>query len=124
MKAMNSEVAKVVEGAKKAQAKLHTALKKQDWIEEARKYAEGQRKEVKKLISGDMAKVKTFLEKERKQLEKIQSSLPVEVKKLRGFVLTQRKEFEKLLKNLRKAGKKQAAGAKKKSSGVRKKASA
>jgi roadblock/LC7 domain-containing protein len=99
MKAMNSEVAKVVEGAKKAQAKLHTALKKQDWIEEARKYAEGQRKEVKKLISGDMAKVKTFLEKERK-------------------------EFEKLLKNLRKAGKKQAAGAKKKSSGVRKKASA
>lgn len=103
MNAMNSEVKKVVDRAKKAQSKLQTILKNQDWIEEARKYAEKQRKEVKKLLNSDVVKVKSFLEKERKELERFQKEIPGEVKKLRTFVKTQRKELEKLLKNLRRA---------------------
>ena len=103
MKAMNSEVKKIVERAKKAQAKLQTILQSQDWIEEARKYADKQRKEVKKLLSSDIGRVKSFLEKERKELEKFQREIPGEVKKLRAFVKTQRKELEKLIKNLRRA---------------------
>jgi hypothetical protein len=103
MNAMESEVKKVVDRAKKAQVKLQTILHNQDWIEEARKYAEKQRKEVKKLLNHDVVKVKSFLEKERKELERFQKEIPGEVKKLRSFVKTQRKELEKLLKNLRRA---------------------
>lgn len=101
--AMNSEVKKVLDRAKKAQTKLQTILEQQDWIEDARKYAEKQRKEVKKLLSSDIGRVKTFLEKERKELNKFQKEIPGEVKKLRGFVKGQRAELEKLLKNLRRA---------------------
>lgn len=106
MNVMNhSEVQKVLKRAKEAQAKLKGILESQDWIEEARKYAEKQSKEVKKLLSNDAGKVRAFLEKERKELERFQKEIPGEVKKLRGFVKAQRKELEKLLKNLRRASK-------------------
>lgn len=100
---MNVDIKKVVGRVKAAQQKLQTLLKGQDWVEEARKYAERQGKEVRKLISADAGKVKTFLERERKELERFQKQIPGEVKKLRAFVLSQRKEFEKLLVNVRKA---------------------
>ena len=103
MKKVNTEVKKVVERAKNAQSKLQGILKSQDWIEEARKYAEKQGKEVKKLLNADAVKVKSFLEKERKELERFQKEIPGEVKKLRAFVKTQRKELDKLIKNLRRA---------------------
>jgi uncharacterized protein YceH (UPF0502 family) len=105
MKTMNSEVKKVVRSAKDAQKKLQTILKDQDWMEEARRYAEQQGKEVKKLFAGDVEKVKKFLEKERSSLEKFQKDLPSEVKKLKGFMNSQKKDLEKLLKNLRRASK-------------------
>jgi tRNA splicing ligase len=94
---MNADIKKVVNRVKAAQQTLQSYLKKQDWVEEARKYAEKQGKEVRKLFGGDLAKVKSFLEKERRELEKFQKQLPEEVKKLRTFVKGQRKELQKLL---------------------------
>jgi hypothetical protein len=105
MKTMNSEVKKIVRSAKDAQKKLQTILKKQDWMEDARQYAEQQGKEVKKLFSGDVEKVKKFLEKERTSLDRFQKDLPGEVKKLKSFMNGQKKDLEKLLKNLRRASK-------------------
>jgi hypothetical protein len=102
---MNSEVKKIVRSAKDAQKKLQTILKKQDWMEDARQYAEQQGKEVKKLFSGDVEKVKKFLEKERTSLDRFQKDLPGEVKKLKSFMNGQKKDLEKLLKNLRRASK-------------------
>ena len=126
MKAMNSELKKVVTRVKAAQEQLNTLLKNATWVEEARVYAERQSKEVKKLFSADINKVKSFLEKERKQLEKFQRQLPGEVEKLRKFVNSQKKEFEKILTNVRKnsgglSGKKKAGGSKKSAAGARKK---
>lgn len=106
MNVMNSEVKKVLERAKKAQSRLKTILEGQEWVEEARKYAEKQSKELKKLLSNDAGKLKSFLERERKELERLQKEIPGEVKKLKSFVQSQRKELEKLLKNLRRASKK------------------
>ena len=123
---MNSEIKKVVSRVKSAQKKLHTLLEGQDWVEEARKYAERQGKEVKKLIKADSTKVKAFLEKERKELARFQKTIPGEVKKLRSFVLAQRKDFEKLLVKVRKSAGNGAAKSKSKksaSSGTKKKAS-
>lgn len=120
--AMNKDIKKVVGRVKDAQDKLQALIKSQEWVDEARKYAERQGKEVKKLISADAGKVKVFLERERKELERFQKQIPGEVKKFRTFVLSQRKELEKLLKNVRKNGntvlrsKKKAAGTKKRAS--------
>ena len=100
---INSEFRKVVGRVKTAQSNIQTVLKNQTWVDDARKYAEKQGKEVRKLLaSADAGKVKAFLEKERKELERFQKQIPGEVKKLRSFVAGQRKELEKLLKNVRK----------------------
>lgn len=103
---MNTELGKVVENLKAAQGRLQNLVKNKGWIDEARKYAEKQGKEVKKLLSADVGKVRTFLERERKELERFQKSLPGEVNKLRKLVVSQRKEFESLLKKVKKATKK------------------
>ena len=58
---------------------------------------------MRKLLTADLGKVKTFLERERKDLERFQRQIPGEVKKLRDFVKGQRRELEKLLKNVRSA---------------------
>jgi hypothetical protein len=100
---VNEDIKKVLGRVKEAQSTLQTYLKKQVWVEEARKYAEKQGKEVRKLLSSDLGKVKTFIEKERKELEKFQKQLPGEVAKLRTFVKGQRKELQKLLIRVGKA---------------------
>jgi hypothetical protein len=122
MKQVNSELKKVVSRVKTAQSKFETFLKKQDWVEDARHYAEKQSKEVKKLLSSDVTKLKSFIEKERKELDRIQKQIPGEITKLRKFVTAQRKDFEKLLANVRKTT---AAGRSKKAkkSGTSKKKS-
>ncbi len=112
MKSVNSEIQKVVTRVKEAQVQLQSLIKSHDWIEEARKYAERQGKEVKKLFGPDVEKMKVFLEKERKELEKFQKQIPGEVKKFRKFVNLQKKEFEKLLTNVRKMSNGQSSGSK------------
>ena len=97
MKAMNSEIKKVFDRVKDVQGQLQTLVNGQDWIEEARKYAKRQGKEVKKLFGPDVQKMKKFLETERKALLRFQKQIPGEVKKLNKYLTHQRKEFEKLL---------------------------
>jgi hypothetical protein len=118
MAVTNADIKKVISKVKAAQSKLQGVLKNQDWVEEARKYAERQGTEVKKLLSSDLDKVKIFLEKERKELERIQKQIPGEVKKLKGFVSSQRKELERLLTSLRKAKVSAATKTKKKTTKV------
>lgn len=124
MKSMNSEIKKVVGRVKEAQEQLQTLIKSHDWVEEAKKYAERQGKEVKKLFAPDVEKMKDFLERERKELERFQKQIPGEVKKLRKFVNLQKKEFEKLLTNVRKMkdeGAKKGKSSKKKGTSSKKK---
>lgn len=102
MKSMNSEIKKVVNRVKQAQTQFQSLIKSQDWIDEARKYAERQGKELRKLFAPDVEKMKSFLERERKELERFQKQIPGEVKKIRKFVTLQKKEFEKLLVSIRK----------------------
>lgn len=118
MKRMNTEIKKVVAKVKDAQVKLQAVLKKQSWVEDARKYAERQGHEVKKLLTSDAEKVKAFLERERKELERFQKEVPGEVKKLKNLLKTQSKEFNKLLATFHKGStprKKATVSVKKKS---------
>ncbi len=98
------ELKKVVDRVLATRAPLQAFLKDRTWVEDARKYVERQGKEVKKLLSADVTKVKAFLEKEKKELVKFQKQIPGEVKKLRKFVTSQKKELEKLLSRVRKTG--------------------
>lgn len=108
MAAMNTEIKKIVSRVKDAQSQLQSLLSDKTWIEGARKYAEKQKKEVRKLFRADVGKVLSFLERERKELERFQKQIPGEIKKFRKFVTGQRKEFERLLKSVRRAGNKPA----------------
>lgn len=67
-------------------------------------FAGKQSKEVRKMITTDLNKVKAFLEKERKELEKIQKNIPQEFKKLRKFVDGQKKEIRKMMKQIKADG--------------------
>ena len=102
MKPIKSEIKLMVGKVKKAQSQFQDLLKSHDWVEEAREYAERQGKEIKTLFAGDVEKMKSFLEKERKELEKFQKQIPSEVKKFKKFIGSQKKDFEKLLKNVKK----------------------
>ena len=126
MNNVNSEIKKVVGRVKEAQVQLQSLVKSHDWVAEARNYAERQGKEVKKLFGPDVEKIKVFLEKERKELERIQKNIPGEVKKFRKFMDMQKKEFERLLASLRKLPKntaKKKAKNKKSAGSTKKKAS-
>ena len=95
--------AKVVTQLKSAQKQFQSALKdRRKWMDEAKVYAEKQGKELKKLLATDVNKVKKFIEKERTQLERFQKKLPGELEILRKYMDKQKKEFEKLLKALKK----------------------
>ncbi len=113
-KKIQSELHKVLGKVKNAQNKLHEVLSHQPVLDEARKYAKHQSKEVKKLFAGDVTKILQFVEKEKKQLERLSGSLPEEIKKVKAFVSAQKKELTALLKSMRTL--KPAKKAKKKSS--------
>lgn len=100
---MNVEIKKIVSRVKTAQAQLQNLIKDQSWIDDARKYAERQGREAKKLFAADVVKVKTFLGRESKELSRFQKQIPAEMRKLRKFVNQQKKEFGKMLLSVRKS---------------------
>lgn len=99
--AFESEVKKVVTRVKSAQKQFQSLLAQRERvITEVRKYADDRGKEVKKLVGDDLKKVKSFIARERKELEKLQKRLPDEISKIKGYVDSQRKELEGLWKRI------------------------
>lgn len=92
---------KIIERVRGARAQIEALLKDRTWIDEAKKVAEKQGQEVKKIIDSDVAKLRTFLEKERAELEKLQAQIPGEVARIKKFVDGQKKELSKLLKTVK-----------------------
>lgn len=105
---LNGEVKKVVKRLKSAQGRLKGLISYGSWLDDARKYAERQGQEVTKLLVTDMGKIREFVDKERKELERLQKRIPAEVQKWKKYVSTQRKELEGILSNVRKAVPKKA----------------
>ncbi len=110
---MNGDIQKVMIRIKTAQKRLQAAFSDASWIEDARTFAEKQGVEVKKLLASDLDKVRTFLERERKELERFQKQIPGEVKKFRTFMKVQRKDLEKLLASIGKTSAKKRPAKKK-----------
>jgi hypothetical protein len=102
---------KILEGVKNVRVELEGLLTDRAWVKEARKLAERQGKDLKKTLDSDVAKLRAFLEEERKELEKLQAQIPGEVAKIKKFVDAQKSELSSLLKRVKKT-----SGAKKRSS--------
>lgn len=118
---IDAEVKKVIGRLKAARGQFEQLVKTQAWVDEARKFAEKQQREVKKLLNTDLHRVRAFIEKEKAGLNKLQQKLPTEVARVRKFVSLQRKDLEKMLKGLRKAKKTRANGAAGKATSVSRK---
>lgn len=98
---LSSEVQKVVTRVKSAQKQFQSLLTQRERvITEVRKYADERGKEVKKIMNDDIKKVKAFIARERKELEKLQKRLPDEIAKVKGYVDSQKKELEGLWKRI------------------------
>lgn len=92
---------KEVVGQLKTKQKQLKGLMSKETLQEAKKYAEASKQELQRLIkTTDVKKVKSILEKEAKEIQKLQKAVPQELAKFAKFVETQRKEFEKILKNV------------------------
>jgi len=102
------DVKKWLSRVRMTQGQMKSLIQGGGWMEDARQYLERQGKEVQKLIHGDLAKVKTFVERERRELERLQKQIPGEVTRWKKYLAAQRKELEKVL-----AGVRGASGAKK-----------
>lgn len=122
MSAAKSNAKKILDRLKNARTHFESLLKDRSWIEEAKKVAERQGHEVKKMLDTDVTKLRTFLEKERKELEKLQNQIPGEVKKMKNFVESQKKELTKLLSTVKSKSKKKATKAKAQVGAAKKKA--
>ena len=113
------DVKKLMGKARTAQTQLKALLQDGNWMDEARKYVERQGKEMQKLIHGDLEKVREFVERERRELGRIQKQIPMEVTRWKKYLTSQRKELEKVLAGVRGASKKPTrkskGGAKKRS---------
>lgn len=106
MKSLNEEMRKLVSQLRSAQDRFQSAVKNGSVLEEARKVAERQKKDVRKLLGKDFDRVMNFIEKERKELDRLQKRLPGEVAKLKKYVQNSRQEFERILKRAKKTAKK------------------
>jgi hypothetical protein len=99
---MNFDVNNVVKKLKKLEATLKTKIESGELYTEVRRYADGKAQKLRQKVksSKDARKLMSIIEQRKKQIEKIAAELPGEVKVVRTYVKSQRKELEKLGKDL------------------------
>jgi ABC-type transporter Mla subunit MlaD len=95
---MNFDVNSVVKKLKKLESSLKTKIESGSLYNEMKRFANGQAKTLSQKVksSKDAKKVLAAIQERKKQIEKIASDLPGEVKTVRTYVKSQRKELEKL----------------------------
>jgi antitoxin component HigA of HigAB toxin-antitoxin module len=105
-------VKKILDRVKSARTQVESLLKDRSWIDQAKRVATKQGQEAKRILDSDIVKLKTFLEKERKELEKLQGQIPGEVQKIKKFMDQQKQELAKLLGTVKTVAEKKASKAK------------
>lgn len=95
---MNFDVNNVVKKLKKLENSLKTKIESGSLYTEMKRFANGQAKTLSQKVksSKDAKKVLAAIQERKKQIEKIAADLPGEVKTVRTYVKSQRKELEKL----------------------------
>ena len=83
---IEADLKKVMARVKSVHSEIKGLLKQTKWVDEARKNAKSQGREVMEMFAGDIDRVRGFLERERRELERFHKQLPEEVEKFRKFV--------------------------------------
>ena len=104
---MNFDVNNVVKKLKKLESTLKTKIENGTLYNEVRRFADGKAAKLRQKVksSNDAKKLIAAVHERKKQIEKIAAELPGEVKAVRNYVKAQRKELEKLGKDLIKKAK-------------------
>ncbi len=79
MSALNSEIKKVLERFKKTQSEIEVKVKQMEWVKDARR----------------------MLDRQQDEFSRLQKQVPTELKKLKKFVDSQKRDLEKLLGKLK-----------------------
>ena len=95
---MNFDVNNVVKKLKKLESTLKNKIESGSLYGEMKRFANGQAQSLRHKVksSKDAKKLISLVQERKKQIEKIASELPGEVKVVRAYVKSQRKELEKL----------------------------
>ncbi|MGZ3653467.1 MAG: hypothetical protein ACXVB9_13200 [Bdellovibrionota bacterium] len=95
---MNFDVNNVVKKLKKLESSLKTKIESGSLYNEVKRFANGQAQTLRQKVksSKDAKKLLAAIQQRKKQIEKIAAELPGEVKTVRTYVKSQRKELEKL----------------------------
>lgn len=99
---MANDLNNLISKVRKLQTMLEAKLDESLLVRDLKKYAATQQKVLKKKINSnaDIKRVVSYVEKRRKDLDKVAKNLPKEVATMGKFVAAQKKEFEKLGKKL------------------------
>mgnify|MGYP003344624337 CR=1 FL=1 len=95
---MNFDVNNVVKKLKKLETTLKNKIESGSLYHEVKRFANGQAQTLRQKVksSKDAKKLMAIVQERKKQIEKIAAELPGEVKTVRQYVKSQRKELEKL----------------------------
>ncbi len=95
---MNFDVNNVVKKLKKLENTLKNKIESGSLYNEVMAYADDKAQTLRKKVksSKDAKKLMALIQERKKQIEKIAAELPGEVKTVRNYVKSQRKELEKL----------------------------
>ncbi len=95
---MNFDVNNVVKKLKKLESTLKNKIESGSLYNEVKRYADGKAQDLRQKVksSKDAKKLISVIQQRKKQIEKIASELPGEVKIVRNYVKSQRKELKKL----------------------------
>jgi hypothetical protein len=95
---MNFDVNNVVKKLKKLESTLKAKIESGSLYNEVKRYADGKAQTLRQKVksSKDAKKLVALIQQRKKQIEKIASELPGEVKVVRNYVKSQRKELKKL----------------------------
>lgn len=104
---MNFDVNNVVKKLKKLESTLKTKIENGTLYNEVRRFADGKAAKLRQKVksNNDAKKLMAAVQQRKKQIEKIAAELPGEVKAVKNYVKAQRKELEKLGKDLIKKAK-------------------
>ena len=110
---MNLDVKTVVAKLGKLEAKLKEKIESGILFNELKRYADGKAKILKQKVksSNDVKRVIAVVEQRKKQFEKLAKEFPREVKAVKSFIQTQRSELERIGNNLLKQAKARKMGA-------------
>jgi hypothetical protein len=99
---MPTDLNPLLNRVKKLQKTMEQKLETSPLVQDLKKYAVAQQRMVKKRLNSnsDLKRALGYIEKQRRELDRVTKNLPKDMQTVKKFVSAQRREFEKVGKQL------------------------